>query len=63
MARCHTHDDRHASGVCRRCDEEFCETCLVYSYGRAKPPYCIRCALVVAGADVIDLTEAPPVNA
>jgi hypothetical protein len=49
MDRCQTHTHDSASGVCRTCHGEFCETCLVYSYGRGKPPYCIRCALIAAG--------------
>jgi hypothetical protein len=41
---------------------EFCDECLVYSYGRAKAPYCIRCALVTAGTLVDDDIEPAPAD-
>jgi hypothetical protein len=50
MPSCHTHGTESSAGTCRSCLREFCDDCLVYSYGRAKAPYCIRCALVAAGA-------------
>jgi hypothetical protein len=49
MDRCDTHRDGEASGICRSCRRAFCDSCLVYSYGGAKPPYCVRCALIAAG--------------
>jgi hypothetical protein len=54
MPKCHTHDVETSAGTCRSCLREFCRDCLVYSYGRAKAPYCIRCALVAAGTSVPD---------
>jgi hypothetical protein len=50
MAGCQTHRSLQSSGMCRSCLLEFCEDCLVYSYGRAKAPYCVRCALEAAAA-------------
>ncbi len=49
MDHCHTHSDAPAAGTCRACLEQFCDHCLVYSYGRAKPPFCMECALRAAG--------------
>jgi hypothetical protein len=49
VANCHTHPTESTAGTCRACLLEFCDHCLVYSYGRAKPPFCISCALVAAG--------------
>ncbi len=49
MDPCRNHGDDRACGVCRTCLGAYCDTCLVYSYGRGKPPYCLRCALVAAG--------------
>jgi hypothetical protein len=66
MASCHTHGEQPAAGTCRSCRGEFCRDCLVYSYGSAKPPYCIRCALIAAGArpaDVVESAEAQTLSA
>jgi hypothetical protein len=49
VANCHTHPAEPIAGTCRSCLREFCDHCLVFSYGRAKPPYCIPCALEAAG--------------
>jgi hypothetical protein len=49
MTCCRTHDDVNATGTCRTCRDEFCDRCLVYAYGRAKAPYCLRCALLAVG--------------
>jgi hypothetical protein len=59
MAKCHTHGATASGGTCRSCLREFCVDCLVYSYGRAKAPFCIRCALVAAGTAVPDGLDAP----
>ncbi len=63
MARCHTHGIASSAGICRSCLREFCEDCLVYSYGRSKAPYCIRCALVAAGSSVQDRTRVDVLSA
>jgi len=46
---CHTHKSERTAGTCRSCLHEYCDHCLVYSYGRSKAPYCIACALEAAG--------------
>jgi hypothetical protein len=46
---CRTHRDERSAGTCRTCLHEFCDHCLVYAFGRSKPPYCISCALEAAG--------------
>jgi hypothetical protein len=58
VANCHTHPAEPTAGTCRTCLHEFCDHCLVYSYGRAKPPYCIPCALEAAGVSC----AAPPTH-
>lgn len=63
MSSCQTHSHQTAAGTCRRCHDEFCEECLVYSYGRGKPPYCIRCALVAAGARATKPDEQRSISA
>jgi hypothetical protein len=58
MSRCHTHEVESSAGTCRSCLSEFCEECLVYSYGPAKAPYCMRCAVVAAGRSIPDAVDA-----
>jgi hypothetical protein len=48
-ARCAKHQFEAAHNFCRQCGHPFCARCLVYPFGERKPPYCIPCALVVAG--------------
>jgi hypothetical protein len=45
VANCHRHPETTSTGVCRACGGEFCEDCLVYSYGTNRPPFCIDCAV------------------
>ena len=49
LGSCDRHGFERAAGVCRSCHYPHCETCLVYPFGPAKPPYCVSCALVAAG--------------
>jgi len=49
MASCEIHPFDPAAGMCRTCKGEFCETCLVYSFGPKRPPFCVPCALEAAG--------------
>jgi hypothetical protein len=49
MSSCTKHQSEHAVGSCRRCADEWCTACLVYTYGPDKPPYCVSCAMVAAG--------------
>lgn len=58
MSRCHTHGVESSAGTCRSCLREYCEECLVYSYGPGKAPYCMRCALVAAGKSIPDPVPA-----
>lgn len=45
LAPCEVHDQVVAGGVCRTCLGEFCDECLVYTFGTSKPPHCMGCAL------------------
>jgi hypothetical protein len=47
--RCEKHPFERMERHCRACGGEFCDECLVYSYGQRKPPYCVNCALSAAG--------------
>ena len=47
--RCERHLFDQAIDLCGRCGAEFCNDCLVYSFGPKKPPFCIQCAVVAAG--------------
>jgi hypothetical protein len=46
---CHKHPHEMGVTLCRRCGQSWCSTCLVYSYGPKKPPYCMSCAMVAGG--------------
>lgn len=46
---CEKHVFEATEGLCRTCGGEFCGDCLVYAYGRKKPPYCVSCALSAGG--------------
>ena len=47
--RCVKHQFELATDTCRHCGHEYCEECLVYSFGRNEPPFCVSCALAAAG--------------
>lgn len=47
--RCFRHGFEVAEARCRQCGLEFCNECLVYSFGPGKPPFCVPCALAAAG--------------
>jgi hypothetical protein len=47
--RCFLHSFEPAEARCRNCGSEFCNECLVYAFGAAKPPFCVGCALAAAG--------------
>jgi hypothetical protein len=49
MTSCNLHPFDEAEGTCRACRRDYCATCLVYSFGPRKPPYCVPCALEAAG--------------
>lgn len=46
---CVKHSFETAAGVCRQCRNSYCSECLVFAFGEDKPPYCVTCALNVAG--------------
>lgn len=46
---CVKHSFETAAGVCRQCRNSYCSECLVFAFGEDKPPYCVSCALNVAG--------------
>jgi hypothetical protein len=46
---CVKHSFETAAGVCRQCQNPYCSECLVFAFGENKPPYCVTCALNVAG--------------
>ena len=47
--RCERHLFDQAIDLCARCGAEFCNDCLVYSFGPKKPPFCLPCAVEAAG--------------
>jgi hypothetical protein len=47
--RCERHLFEQADDLCQRCGAEFCQDCLVYSFGPKKPPFCLPCAVEAAG--------------
>ena len=49
LGPCEKHSFDHAVAGCDKCSKNYCEACLVYPFGPKKRPYCINCALVVAG--------------
>ena len=46
---CMKHSFEPAAGVCRQCKNSYCTDCLIFAFGEKKPPYCVMCALNVAG--------------
>jgi hypothetical protein len=48
MERCASHVAELAAGTCRTCGGSFCETCLVWTYGRTRSPHCVPCAVDAA---------------
>ena len=49
MESCGKHPHEMGIDLCRRCGHSWCSTCLVYSFGAKKPPYCMSCAMVAGG--------------
>ena len=46
---CEKHPHERGVAICRRCGHSWCGTCLVYSFGPKKPPFCMSCAMVAGG--------------
>jgi hypothetical protein len=55
-----------SKGICRECEGEFCEECLVYAFGEGRAPYCIDCAVAASThrrpSGEIDLREVDAKN-
>jgi hypothetical protein len=47
--RCERHLFDQAVDLCGTCGGEYCNDCLVYSFGPKKPPFCLPCAVQRAG--------------
>jgi hypothetical protein len=56
---CDNHPTEASAGTCRSCLSEYCDHCLVYVFGPAKPPYCIRCALKASGITPSESNAGP----
>lgn len=46
---CEEHQQDPSEDLCGWCGRGYCPTCLVYPFGRRKPPYCLRCAVEASG--------------
>lgn len=49
LSSCTKHPHEAAAGLCRRCGQGWCGTCLVFAHGPKKPAYCLGCAMVAGG--------------
>jgi hypothetical protein len=49
MDACIKHPHEMGVAPCRRCGGSWCASCLVYSFGTSKPPFCLSCAMVAGG--------------
>ena len=49
LESCGKHPHEMGVALCRRCGHSWCSTCLVYSFGPKKPPFCMSCAMVAGG--------------
>jgi hypothetical protein len=49
LESCGKHPHEMGVALCRRCGYAWCSTCLVYSFGPKKPPFCMSCAMVAGG--------------
>jgi Flp pilus assembly pilin Flp len=49
VGACGRHVFERAHGACHRCGGPFCEDCLVYPFGIARPGLCVTCALAAGG--------------
>ena len=59
--RCERHQFDRAVDRCGRCGLEFCSTCIVYSFGPKKPPFCLPCAVSTAGVRA-NAAATPPMT-
>ena len=49
LESCGKHPHEMGVALCRRCGHAWCNTCLVYSFGPKKPPFCMSCAMYAGG--------------
>ena len=49
MESCEKHPHEPGVALCGRCGAPWCGTCLVYSFGPKKPPFCKGCAMYAGG--------------
>ena len=49
LESCEKHPHEMGVALCRRCGHSWCSTCLVYSFGPKKPPFCMSCAMFAGG--------------
>jgi hypothetical protein len=59
--RCDRHQFDRSVDRCGRCGGEFCSTCVVYSFGPKKPPFCLPCAVTAAGVRT-KAAKVPPMS-
>jgi hypothetical protein len=57
---CSKHPHEIGVALCRRCGGSWCASCLVYSFGPKKPPYCMSCAMVAGGVRTSAALPAMP---
>jgi hypothetical protein len=57
---CSKHPHERGVALCRRCGGSWCSSCLVYSFGPKKPPYCMSCAMVAGGVRTSAALPAMP---
>jgi len=57
---CFKHPHEKGVALCRRCGHGWCSTCLVFSFGPKKPPYCMSCAMVAGGVKSTAALPAMP---
>lgn len=55
---CAKHPHEMGAALCRRCGHSWCSSCLVFSFGPKKPPFCMSCAMVAGG--VKSSSSLPP---
>jgi hypothetical protein len=60
LESCSKHPHEMGIALCRRCGGSWCASCLVYSFGPKKPPYCMSCAMVAGGVRTSSALPAMP---
>ena len=57
---CDKHPHEKGVALCRRCGYSWCGSCLVYSFGPKRPPYCMSCAMLAGGVKTTASKPAMP---